>query len=153
MAWICSFSFEEGTPWKLSNEEKWEQNYQELLVFREENGNCKVPRAHGIGEWVSSQRKGMKLHVQGKKSCLNLERIEKLTSIEFEWNLNNWDEKFEELCAFELQNGHCLVRRDYGTLGRWVSNQRARYWKKQHGQKSTITDDEIEKLEGIGFEW
>ena len=133
--------------------EKWEQSYQELLVFLEENGKCRVPQAQGIREWVNSQRKGMKLHMQGKKSCLNIEIIEKLSSIGFEWSFFDWDESFEQLLAFELQNEHCVAPCNQDNLGRWILNQRTCCWNWQCRKKCDIIDGEIKTLEGIGFEW
>ena len=39
-------------------------------------------------------------------------------------------------------------------MGRWVSNQRDRYKaRNKEGGKSTMTEDEIEQLEAVGFDW
>ena len=86
-------------PWKLCNDQRWHMRFCELSKFKEEHGTCRVPHKSGggLGEWVRSQRKSMKQHVQGKNSQLTSERIEKLDSIGFEWNLHNWEAMFLEL--------------------------------------------------------
>lgn len=58
-----------------------------------------------------------------------------------------WIHKLDELKAFRAEFGHCNVKQICGSLGPWVSNQRASYAKKQ------LTQDRIEALESIGFEW
>ena len=46
-----------------------------------------MPAANsGLGSWVSVQRKEYKKWVEGKKSKITEERIDKLNSIEFDWN-------------------------------------------------------------------
>ena len=139
-------------PWS-SNDERWNKNYQDLVLFHKSNGHCKVPRDAGIGEWVSSQRRGMKQHVQGDKSHLTEERIEKLDLLGFEWNLNDWDAQFRKLASFAEFHGNCSVPHDHGSLGRWVIYQRELYKKLKAGANSSISDDNIEKLESVGFEW
>ena len=107
-----------GFQWKLTNEERWEKNYQDLVQYEHLNGDCKVPRGPGLGEWVSTQRKEMKKYSQDKSSSLTEDRIEKLDSIGFEWNLNDWEDKYSQLYVFASENGHCDVPRKHKTLGR-----------------------------------
>jgi hypothetical protein len=140
-------------PWKLSHDERWNQRFRQLSVFKEQHGHCKVPQGRGFGDWVHNQRKAMKQHLQGKRNGLNSERIEKLDSIGFEWNCNDWDAMFHQLGTFREEEGGCLVPRRHGNLGRWVSYQRERYWDRFNGRESSITDNAIRQLESIGFQW
>ena len=140
-------------PWKMSNDEHWEKQFGGLKDFADKNGHCKVPCKYPIGEWVSTQRKEMKKYNRAEKSSLTPERVEKLCSIGFEWNLNDWDNNFAQLRVFKETHAHCSVPRNHGTLGRWVAYQRDRYWTRKEGKKSTITDDQINKLKEIDFEW
>ncbi|KAL7547134.1 hypothetical protein ACHAWF_010453 [Thalassiosira exigua] len=139
--------------WAMNQDEKWKKRYRELVEFEAANGHCKVPRANGLGEWVSSQRKEKKKYDEGKKSSLTAERVEKLESIGFQWALANWNTMIGRLAHYRETNGHINVPLKDGPLGRWVSSQRKRYWAHKNGEKSTITDDEMKKLESIGFAW
>ena len=51
------------------------------------------------------------------------------------------------------ENSDCNVPSTYTdkTLANWVKKQRKLYKKKQDGEESSITDDQIIRLEGIGF--
>ena len=93
----------------------------------------------------------MKLYLQDKKTSLTSERIERLDSIGFERDLNDWDKIFQELCEFNAEHGHCDVQCRNGTLGRWVGYQRERY--AALGEATNMMDAKIEKLESIGFKW
>ena len=69
-----------------------------------------------------------------------------------------WDMKFNELVAYkDAHGGSCNVPFQYAEnpqLGRWVSNQRAHYKKfQQDPSTSQMTQERIERLESIGFEW
>lgn len=61
----------------------WETQYNNLVSYRKENGNCLVARRDKnhkqLGAWVAKQRGEKK---QGK---LSRERIEKLNEIDFVW--------------------------------------------------------------------
>jgi len=141
-------------PWKLNNAERWNKSYQELSKFHAAHGNCKVPRGRGLGECVPTQRKAMKLLDNGKKSSLSHVRIDKLDMIGFEWDLHNWDAKFEHMMEFMETHGHYTVSCDQdSTLTRWIAYQREQYKRHISGKKTLITDEQIEKLEGIEFEW
>ena len=120
-----------------------------------------MPRAHEadglkVGEWVHNQRKAMKAYASGKRSSLTPQRIDQLNSIEFEWNINDWDVMYQQLQQFKIANEHCHVPRKCETikpLGRWVSYQREIYKSKKVGEKSTITKKQIQQLNSIEFEW
>jgi len=67
---------------KMSRSELWNLRYNELLLYKEEHGNCRVPISYPkLGSWVSVQR------VQYKKGKLSEERTEKLNEIGFEWSV------------------------------------------------------------------
>ena len=85
-------------PWKLSNGEKWDQRFEELVKFKEDHGHLKVPQEPGLGEWVRNQRKAMK----NKK--LDSKKVNKLKSIGFEWIVYDWDKMLEQLVVFAEEN-------------------------------------------------
>ena len=150
-----------GFPFKLSNDERWDRNLKWLSSFNNVNGHTRMPRAHEadglkVGEWVHNQRKAMKAYASGKRSSLTPQRIDQLNSIEFEWNINDWDAMYQQLQQFKIANEHCHVPRKCETnkpLGRWVAYQREIYKSKEAGEKSTITKKQIQQLNSIEFEW
>ena len=69
-----------------------------------------------------------------------------------------WDTKFNELVAYkDAHGGSCNVPKGYAEnpqLGRWVHSQRTQYKKfQQHPSTSSMTQERIERLESIAFEW
>ena len=137
-------------PWKLSHAERWNLNYQELVAFHSASGHCKVPRDAAIGKWVATQRKEIMKFNQDKKTSMTEDKIIKLDAVGFE-TTNDWNKNFRQLATFQRDHGHCRVPHSKGSLGRWVYYQRERFQKLNNGGKSTMTEDEIEKLDGIGF--
>jgi hypothetical protein len=72
------------------------------------------------------------------------------------YQAGQWAEKFEELCAYRHNMGHCLVPHTYGEnlpLARWVKRQRYQYKLMVEGKQSTMTDERVTALEDIGFVW
>mmetsp|Transcript_4222 Transcript_4222/g.5937 ORF Transcript_4222/g.5937 Transcript_4222/m.5937 type:complete len:439 (+) Transcript_4222:42-1358(+) len=69
---------------------------------------------------------------------------------------NAWDRKFNELLEFKQQHGHCDVPQTYAQnpkLGVWVNKQRMEHKNREDGNISTLTDERLERLQGIGFRW
>ena len=69
-----------------------------------------------------------------------------------------WDTKFNELVAYkDAHGGSCNVPHRYAEnpqLVTWVSKQRAQYKKSQQDPSTSfMTQERIERLESIGFEW
>ena len=62
-----------------------------------------------------------------------------------------------ELLVYKAKHGNCHVPtkyKDNTALGRWVSTQRADYKKYQEGMsKTSMNEEKIRRLEGIGFAW
>ena len=69
-----------------------------------------------------------------------------------------WDMKLNELVAYkDAHGGSCNVPRRYAEnpqLGTWVDNQRRAYKKfQQDPSTSFMTQERIERLESIAFQW
>ena len=64
-----------------------------------------------------------------------------------------------ELVAFKAKHGHCNVPKtpcsEYKALGQWCNAMRVSYKKKQEGKtpRRTLSQDQIARLEALGFEW
>jgi superfamily II DNA or RNA helicase len=131
-------------------ESAWDIKFGRLQEFKKEFGHCLVPqksdRFPGLGSWVSTQRA---YYYSGE---LKLERLSRLESIGFNWDHDAaiWEIKFEALVQYKATHGDCRVSKrssDDVELGWWVVVQRRRF------QDGTLSADQINRLEKIGFEW
>jgi hypothetical protein len=87
-----------------------------------------------------------------------------LTDLGFVWPIrvtDDWDRRFEQLRAFQKEHGHCQVAPTEGSPA--LSGRRGKDCKDSdtHGlflwvnaqRKRTMTEDRMQKLNDIGFEW
>lgn len=76
----------------------------------------------------------------------------------------SWDQRFQELKAYRLEHGDCLVPQKYVAnpkLGRWVENQRSQYHRymkaiqagKSDPNASGMCAERIAQLEEVEFVW
>ena len=140
---------------------KWKLRFQELCSYKKKKGDCLVPTRSieffHLGPWVSTQRAEFKKLTVGMSSSLTDERVKMLNSIGFTWRVDvPWKVRFNELIIFKRQCGHCDVPRSYKDnprLGRWVHAQRSAYKSFLNGSKSKITQERVNLLQSIGFNW
>lgn len=149
----------------MSRETLWQRRFQSLLLFKNREGHCEVPRRYSddpsLVEWIKTQRKQYRLAKEGKQSSMTAERTDALEAIGFTWRPQkqtsaSWRMHFEELNRFKLQKGHCEVPRNYSqnpTLGNWVKEQRKQYMFLKKGKPSYMTTVKKEALDYIGFTW
>lgn len=68
----------------------WIVKFRQLQQYVHEHGHCIVPQTHPqLGNFVRAQRNGYKLMKMGKKTSMTTERIRKLNSIGFVWQVYN----------------------------------------------------------------
>jgi len=155
-----------GFKWKLANVlETFVQRCHDLEAFKSEFRHCNVPGKYSVnpslGKWCTEIRYSYNQIQQGHtpRSNLTQDEIERLEEIGFKWKLT---ETFEQHCndleAFKSEFGHCNAPRKYlvnPSLGKWGTEIRYSYNQIQRGQtpRSNLTQDEIERLEEIGFKW
>jgi len=140
-----------GWVWN-TREVAWENGYQHLLMFGEENEHYLVPRGfkskdgYNLSSWVNNQR--------GKKKTLSKDRIKRLNSLNgWVWNSKEyaWEVAFNYMKEYAKKNGNCLVpvaheTEDGYALGRWVNKQRT--------SRKTMSKDRKKRLESIkGWVW
>ena len=87
---------------------------------------------------------------------MTVDRIRELESVGFKWGApgTTWNARFQQLCEFKAQVGHCRVPIKYSAnrnLGKWVSTQRSTYKLYQEGKPSAMTAERIRALESVGF--
>ncbi|MCX5871278.1 MAG: Helicase associated domain protein [Deltaproteobacteria bacterium] len=140
-----------GFRWKV-HEEKWQEQFEELKLFKKKHGHCNVEQVAEEKDtslsWVRTQRLMM---AQGK---LDEGRKEQLDAIGFLWVSNvidaKWGEMFECLKNYHFEHGNADVPNKWkadGKLAAWVSHQRARR------KNGLIVDEQIERLDELGFTW
>jgi len=90
---------------------------------------------------------------------LTQDQIERQKEIGFKWNLTvSFEQRCHDLEAFKSEFGHCNVSHSHSadpSLGNWCYKMRFTYNQIQQGQtpKNKLTEDQIERLEEIGFKW
>mmetsp|Transcript_11934 Transcript_11934/g.22344 ORF Transcript_11934/g.22344 Transcript_11934/m.22344 type:complete len:205 (+) Transcript_11934:1915-2529(+) len=130
--------------------------YLELVEFQEKYGHVRVPsNDKNLGVWVGTQRKQYRLKQRGLPSHMTDERIEMLDKIGFIWEVNTWNDRYDELKEFYEENRHFSVPSDFPNkqLRPWISTQRSHFRFKQENKPSQLTDERIELLNSIGFPW
>ena len=151
----------------LSKDEKtvqWDAQFQKLKKYKEMHGHCNVPTKSGrLGRWVNRQRYYCRLLKEGKSSRMSDDRIQKLELIGLQWSLRcsqlkngeigQWDAQFQGLMKYKETHGHCNVTQRHGRLGKSVNKQRHNYRLLKEGTSAPTSNDRIQKLESIGFQW
>jgi hypothetical protein len=73
----------------------WDERFNELIDYKRVNGNCNVPSRYTdnrqLAVWVKRQRRQYKFYRTNKPSSMTEERITRLESIGFEWDLRTRD--------------------------------------------------------------
>ncbi|OEU11360.1 hypothetical protein FRACYDRAFT_143813, partial [Fragilariopsis cylindrus CCMP1102] len=64
-----------------------------------------------------------------------------------------WYERCNDLRVYRMKNKHCNVPRKDPKLGRWVDTQRTEKKNYEAGLKTSMTDEKLQHLSDMGFEW
>ena len=142
----------------------WKGTFQKLVQYKESHGHCRVPRNYtvddaNLGNWVANQRNAYKRFKDGQHSTMTQERIDQLNSVGFDWGTTGigWEGHFQKLVQFQAEHGHCGVPQNYSIdnvkLGKWVSHQRSEYQNHLAGKYSPMTQERIDQLNSVGFDW
>jgi Helicase associated domain len=160
-------SFSDASPCKLRGYQAllWKEKFQELCDFKVLHGTCHVPHDWSINpslaKWVKRQRYQHKLKTEGKHTTLTDARKAALDDLGFVWqsHLSAWEEKYQELLAYQAKHGHCHVpsqsvgTSEHSQLAVWVQCQRRQYRLYCRGERSFMTEERVQKLERVGFVW
>jgi len=141
-----------GIVWEDRLEKQWNDTFQALCDYLNEYKTLSVPTNYkaknGINlySWVSTQRE------KYRKGKLSEERIEKLKSIGFEFELPDlWEINYQAAKAYFEDHGDLCITDDYkegSKLRKWLTRQ------KQYANRedsSRISQSKIEKLRSIGL--
>jgi hypothetical protein len=155
-------SADDSLKFRAYQAENWTERFEELLEFRSRIGHCLVPNNFPVNpplaQWVKRQRYQYKLKQQNKRSTMSDERVQALEEIGFVWDSHSacWDEKLEELLQYREVHGHCNVPSRFAEnrqMAVWVKRQRRQYKFYCEGKASSMTEERIAILEGLGFQW
>ena len=141
--------------------DQWAERFSELLAFKAETGHCLVPHCFpsnpSLAQWIKRQRYQHKLKQEGRHCTLSGEREAYLEAAGFVWDSHQaaWREKFLTLKRYRTQHGNCRVPPTYldRSLGVWVKCQRRQRKLFLNGEYSTMTEERIQLLDSLGFEW
>lgn len=148
-----------GFEWVLLSKAErpgWEQQFEQLVQFKNEHGHCKVPAKWAenpkLAKWVSKQREKQRMNK------LPVDRKAKLDSVQFAWsyieasNKQPWEARLEQLKQYKATHGHCnvpkpkLVETEDDHLGRWLKFQKWRY------KTNKMTAERAAELKALGVE-
>ena len=149
-----------GIVWdyRTESEDRWEDMYQRLVKYKEQDGHTEVPYNYkdedgkNLGTWVNQQRQSK------KQGDLDRDSIDRIEALGFTWEItsSNWERMFSFLKEYKHERGDSNVPRNYMvvlvngkeiSLGSWVDRLR------NSKKKGTLAEHRIRKLDGIGFEW
>ena len=129
-------------------EYKWEEAFAQLQLFKEMHGHCDVSarekfNGFALGTWVANLR--------SNKERQTVEKIHRLDELGFSWAVidGKWNRSYEALKKYAHEHGG-LERLPRGKvngidLSTWSTRQRQ--------NKAHLSDDQISKLDDIGFIW
>jgi hypothetical protein len=130
------------------NETAWEKNYQLLVDYKNEYGNCKINRSskhNNLYNWC--------LHKRQNRLKLPKDKFNKLDELGFDWDLPSdlRDNYFVKLKQFKEKHGHCDVNESNDkSLAQWIQYLRKL---KRLNLMNRLTVDEIKEVNELGFDW
>ena len=132
----------------------WRTNYDNLVKFKIKSSHCNVSKFDSenlrLGKWIGEQR----YH----KKRLSPEKINLLDDLGFDWGIkrNKWDDMYEWLKNYHLENGVAYVQRDMSEgysanelnrLNRWCCKQ---IW---YYNRAMLSPDKCKLLQDINFDF
>lgn len=140
--------------------DKWNERFHELVEFHRTFGHCIVPyhcrKSAPLAWWVKRQRHQYKMKMDGNHSTLTDERKSKLETLGFCWDSHTsiWEERLNELIEYRMRHGHTSISQlESPKLLIWAKCQRRQFKLHRAGQKSSMTEERMNKLNAAGFCW
>jgi len=132
----------------------FEDRIEDLEAFKEKHGHVLVTEKHdkSLARFCINMRAARRGTNTGR-TVINEVRINALDELGFAWDKkNSFEERIEEMQAFKEKHGHVRVTGKHDKrLHDFCVNMR--YARRNPGTGMTITEDRINALDELGFEW
>ena len=151
-----------GMRWESIKDIAWEKNYFAAKEYFAEHGDLlpsvtdKAYHDVKLGRWIAQLRSYRKSGICS--AYLTDERIKLLDEIGMVWDVPDYlfEKNYAALLDYYKENGNADVPSFYVTtdglrLGTWVFNTRNR--KNGRGKGAELTDEQIKRLDELGFSW
>lgn len=165
--------WKEKTGTSRKNDEKWDQMFHRLVVYKEKNGSLQMPYRYvdeegfNLGVWVNNQRLRYRTTTVGTSyqnyTPLEPAQIERLNQIGFRWKMSyakdeaTWYQMYELLKAYKEEHGNTCMAVKYKVgelrLGGWVQDQRAHCRRLEETGRCELDERRLKLLERIGLDW
>jgi len=151
-----------GMVWESRTELAWNRNYHAAENYYAENGVLDVPCNYvtengvSLGEWLKCLRKWK--NAGAHRNYLTPERIRQLDQIGMVWDMLDyyWERSYQAAYKYFLEHRNLDVPAKYVTedgirLGAWI--QRLRFAGNGEKKETSLTADQIKRLDAIGMIW
>jgi hypothetical protein len=176
-----------GFVWNVFDHQ-WNVSFDELHQYYREHKTFDVPKRenHKLSTFVLTMRNAMKKRREGivqKEMTLTEERINKLNSIHFTWELQrparktknpainiltDYDQLYQLLASFKEEYGHLKVskmlqewikgesepsNKEYRRLSTFVAAIKKEHDAYREGKPSILNEERVEQLTALGIKW
>ena len=156
-------------PEKVIPEVDWNTRIQQLEAFGQEMGHMRVDpmydKGSNLGGWAVEVSQRYKDWQEGREYLTpdEVDKFNHLGAIGFRFDVfrakrgaRSWEDSFNLLLQYRNDTGNCRVPHHYKAdfrLGSWVAVQRKEYKLWRQDKPSRMTQEKIQRLESLGFEW
>lgn len=136
--WFNKF-VEIGFPFEGSYVNNWTTKYQSLLSYLAENKQ--LPSTENpLYPWFNKFRRDY------LSNSLSENRMKEWEALDIDKYSNDWDTTYEAIKQWVIINKKIPTKASHNEFNSWLYSQRARF------KKGTLSEDQIKKLESIGFD-
>jgi hypothetical protein len=138
-------------------ETQWEELFLQLKAFKAEHGHAQVPNKpyNSLRCWVVRQRKLYADSKEGIETALNSQRFALLTEVGFSFvpqrARKSTDARIDDWIAYMKKHGRVPPR--HSPLNLWTTCMRKKYELFHDGDKTNLTQAQIDKLTEHHFKW
>lgn len=144
-----------GFQWEICSEKNYQAKRDEAWWIRMEE----LKTYRSAQEKLSSSLNAFLREQRKERSNLNDTKLSALRDWDANWWKTSrdlqWELRYQELLEYREEHGDCCIPISYRNrqLANWVSNLRKRYNLRLAGKPSTLTQEQIDKLNAVDFVW
>ena len=143
-----------------STSDQWLKYFFAYCIFKKKKGNDAIPDKNSediiaantlekdLSKWIRKQNRD--------RSSLSPDQLAALNHVGIHFAKSSEEQKdqiYEALVAYKNEHGNLLVPQTQEMLGKVVMNLQAVHKIYQNGEETTLTNEYIQELNGIGFVW